>query len=270
MSKKIWLAIIGAMLLFAAPTAYAQEADPSEISDEIYEEAVEIALNEAVHTLYHEIGHMLVFALDLPIFGREEDAVDNLATVLLVEQDNDAADQVLSDTIYTFFASAQADTEPPAYYDSHSLDEQRGYQIVCMMYGVDPDFYGEIADMVDLPEDRRDTCQAESDVTFASWLGVIESYAPDGQTETGEIRIAYEPANEDYLPFKELLEALEVLENARDMLVSKIAVPIDVSISARQCDFANAWWDPQLQEIVLCYELIEYIAAVSAIDLAQE
>lgn len=34
---------------------------------------------------YHEVGHALVDVLELPITGKEEDAVDQLSTYVLVE-----------------------------------------------------------------------------------------------------------------------------------------------------------------------------------------
>src|SRR4029078_13036153 len=40
--------------------------------------------------LHHELGHALVDLLNLPVTGKEEDAVDQLATVVLLSSDNDA------------------------------------------------------------------------------------------------------------------------------------------------------------------------------------
>ncbi|MEE8525119.1 MAG: DUF4344 domain-containing metallopeptidase [Thermoanaerobaculia bacterium] len=49
------------------------------------EEIDEMVLGSGIFFLIHELGHALVHQLELPIAGREEDAVDGLATVILVE-----------------------------------------------------------------------------------------------------------------------------------------------------------------------------------------
>lgn len=45
----------------------------------------EATLGALQHTLLHELAHALIAMYDLPIVGKEEDAADNLATVLLLE-----------------------------------------------------------------------------------------------------------------------------------------------------------------------------------------
>jgi hypothetical protein len=44
------------------------------------------------------------------------------------------------------------------YYDTHGLDEQRAYQIVCLMVGADPVRFKDLADETKLPEDRQKSC----------------------------------------------------------------------------------------------------------------
>src|SRR6185295_2240523 len=43
------------------------------------------AIAAMVFVFYHELGHALIDIYDLPVTGREEDAVDQLATVMLLE-----------------------------------------------------------------------------------------------------------------------------------------------------------------------------------------
>jgi len=51
--------------------------------------------------MYHELGHALVGILDLPITGREEDAVNQLATVVLLRSGNDDDVDAVFDGAYT-------------------------------------------------------------------------------------------------------------------------------------------------------------------------
>ena len=44
-------------------------------------EAMAFAMHDAAFTMYHEVGHLLVGELGLPVLGKEEDAVDSWATI---------------------------------------------------------------------------------------------------------------------------------------------------------------------------------------------
>jgi len=48
----------------------------SDLTDEQLEEAKSFALGNTIFFLFHESGHMLVSEFDLPVLGKEEDAVD--------------------------------------------------------------------------------------------------------------------------------------------------------------------------------------------------
>jgi hypothetical protein len=54
------------------------------MSREQTEEAQLFILGNTVFTLHHELGHALIDQLDLPVLGREEDAVDHLATIMML------------------------------------------------------------------------------------------------------------------------------------------------------------------------------------------
>src|SRR3954469_17523823 len=101
-------------------------------------------------TMVHEIGHALVDILDLPITGGEEDAVDQLAAVVLLSSEDEADTVAVIDAAYTKLlrananAASQANLTPaqrkwyednPPTADEHSLDDQRFYNTVCLAYG---------------------------------------------------------------------------------------------------------------------------------------
>lgn len=50
-------------------------------TDEQLSEAMDVAMHDAVFTLYHESGHLLIDELKLPVLGKEEDAADALAII---------------------------------------------------------------------------------------------------------------------------------------------------------------------------------------------
>ena len=51
------------------------------------------------------------------------------------------------------------------------------------------------------------------------------------------------------------LQSRKVLENLADELRTNYALPGPVTIAAKQCDDANAFYDPETHSITYCYEL---------------
>src|SRR3954469_9011923 len=109
----------------------------------------------------HELGHELVSELDLMVLGREEDVADAYATIGVLKCGADFSRRVLVEAAKGWFMSAQRGRkvgDVPQYYERHGLDEQRAYQIVCLMVGSDPAGFADLADEAELPAERRRSC----------------------------------------------------------------------------------------------------------------
>ena len=63
------------------------EAEAKQKAYQVMADAMTFALHDAAFTMYHEVGHLLVGELGLPVLGKEEDAVDAWATIWLLEFD---------------------------------------------------------------------------------------------------------------------------------------------------------------------------------------
>src|SRR5688500_14135049 len=72
-----------ALAVPAAPAAARQ------MTAEERQEADLFVLGNTVFILYHELGHALIDLLNLPVLGREEDAADNLASVMMIPEQPD-------------------------------------------------------------------------------------------------------------------------------------------------------------------------------------
>ncbi|MEV6357079.1 DUF4344 domain-containing metallopeptidase [Streptomyces hydrogenans] len=131
--------------------------------------------------LFHELGHALVDLYDLPVTGREEDAVDQLAVLLLASGDERHTDYAIS-AINAWGAMWEAseggDPGVAGYSDVHSMDGQRFFNWACWLYGSDP---ARFADAVDaegnpdgvLPRDRAALCPAEFRRVDSSWRTLL-------------------------------------------------------------------------------------------------
>lgn len=140
------------------------------------EELDEAILGSTLFFLLHEMGHALVHILDLPITGREEDAVDDLAALILIEAD---AREDLISAAYSFdllAAHLEASGAELAFWDEHSLSAQRAYALTCMVYGSDPEVFGDLVSPDILPEARAVRCPREFGQKSESWDRLLDPY----------------------------------------------------------------------------------------------
>ena len=120
---------------------------------------IEFAHDAMLHTLYHEIGHALIDQFELPVVGKEEDAVDGLASMLLIEYyENGAAMAANAAELFALEGEARGDPDEQDFWGEHSLDEQRYYSTLCHIVGSDPQQYREIADDIGFSEERVEIC----------------------------------------------------------------------------------------------------------------
>jgi hypothetical protein len=147
--------------------------------DQTEEEATEggeAVAGATLFTFFHELGHALIDLYDLPVTGREEDAVDQLATMILLEGGEEGETAAL-DGAWSFLSEEEEDSEEePEFWDEHSLDEQRFYNIVCWSYGKNPEGLQDLVDDETLPGDRAERCPAEYDRMSRSWDALLDPY----------------------------------------------------------------------------------------------
>lgn len=134
----------------------------------------ERAVNDAVvFTALHEVGHALVDLLELPVTGREEDAVDQLAALVLAEG-VEGGDEAALNGIRGLAEEAE-DVDATALADEHALGPQRIYNVVCLVYGRDPEAYADWVDDI-LPAERAEQCPEEYERLSSSWDRLLAPY----------------------------------------------------------------------------------------------
>lgn len=142
------------------------------------EEAATAVANATMFTFYHELGHALIDLYDLPITGREEDAVDQLATRILLEGGEEGENAAI-DGANSFLTEAEAELDDLAFWDEHSLNDQRFYNILCWLYGKDPEGYQYLVDDETLPAGRAEQCPAEYQRMATSWDTLLSPYVKE-------------------------------------------------------------------------------------------
>lgn len=131
------------------------------------------AIDTVLHTLLHEAGHAFIADQNIPILGKEEDAVDNFAAVLMIEYVENGDDATISAADMFAFES----DDRPDYYDfgeyidEHSFDLQRYFSTLCLVYGSNAELHANLLDEVenDYLAERKDFCVFQYQAISENW-----------------------------------------------------------------------------------------------------
>lgn len=232
--------------LAAAPMARAQDWAQDEAT-------LEFVDANMLATFYHELGHALIDTLQLPVLGREEDAADTLSTLLIHDLwQEDAAVAMVYHTAGAYYAYAsEAQGYELAYWDEHSLDMQRYYNMICLFYGANPDEREDVAIELELPVDRAERCPDEFQLAYDSWGVMLEGLEPGA----GKKGLVMEAGDGNDMLYS--LIATEVAE-----LNKSYGLPQDISVGVEPCGTANAFYSPDDKRITICTEYAEDLARV--------
>lgn len=135
------------------------------------------AMDTLLHTLLHEAGHAYVADYALPILGKEEDAVDNFAAVVMLNYVEGGADAAISAADMFSFESE----DRPEYYNffeyigEHSFDLQRYFSTLCLVYGSEPDNYPSLLDEIEAEyrEEQKQKCEMTFEQIDMNWKQVL-------------------------------------------------------------------------------------------------
>ncbi len=228
------------------------------LADRELDKSVRYVINNALFTLYHEVGHLLVDKHQWPVLGREEDVADNFATYMLLTQRRRSFQQALKDAALgwkledEYYGGRRDDS---SYYGEHSLDLQRAYQIVCMMVGEDRDTFYSTAQEWGIDRTRQATCRNDYEQISRSLEQLLTPYL--NTSNRANVTINYERAGADLsLAYKTLRDS-RMLESIAQDLRYNFGLTSNIRITAKLCGEPNAFYDSDSSEIIMCYELLE-------------
>ena len=220
-------------------------------------ESIEFIVGNVIFAVVHEVGHMLVSELTLPVLGHEEDAVDAFAVLTGLNLGNAFSDRVLSESARGWFLSEHRDKKekiPTVYYDEHGLDEQRAYNIVCLMVGSHPQKFAPLAEKTKLPEERQKTCHRDYHRAFSSWDQVLTPHIRRSDQPKSQITAAYADIAQ-YEFVKRGLGHMRLLETLAEHLSDRYVWRGPVAFEMTTCSEPGAFWDASIRKIIVCYEL---------------
>jgi hypothetical protein len=140
------------------------------------QEAASSAAQVFVFVTLHEVGHALVDVLNLPITGREEDAVDQMAAVLLSSDDSGEQAVLVTAISFLVMGTQRTQAELNTFWDTHSFSLQRFVDLTCLVYGKNPGKYTYLVEKQILHRDRAVRCPKEYQQKRDSWARLLAPY----------------------------------------------------------------------------------------------
>ncbi len=268
MHYKSLVIVFFTVLLILIPVAHSESPDVA--TPEFTAE--EFVIANTLWTLLHETAHMLISELNIAVFGHEEDAADQIATITLLHATTDLGVPESIPEVNAVIAAAQAlriewelgerNHVQAAYWDNHALDIQRFYNMMCLLYGSDPDKYEEVEKQLGLPYQRAFSCaDYEHEQARRAVYRIIEVYGRlyDSDNTRGKVRVIYEkPLSEKHRRIRAIVKKAGVAKLVARHLERLVALPNDINIVFVAClGKETAFWQRDRKEVVMCYDLLE-------------
>src|SRR5262249_24886406 len=190
-----------------APTRPYRPGGPATICYELVEQIERVAaktdedkremvlVGTFVQAMFHEVALAVLDVLQVPIWGRREDAADRLAGFIMLQFGEDVARQTVIGT-GLFLETAGKNWTGKEFANATSPEAQRYFNFLCMAYGGPPKTFEFLVKPDDkqqtiLPQDRADRCKDEyAQVRKAFNLRIMPYVDPDLLVKVKSVRWA--------------------------------------------------------------------------------
>ncbi len=127
--------------------------------------------------LYHELAHAFIDLYNLPVLGREEDAADALATLLVIRLVENGGHMALTAAdLLARIAANLPHAAKTSFWSEHTLDQQRFAQVVCWVYGSDTATFAPLIASGALPQRQAWRCPDVFAVMAQGWLRLLDRH----------------------------------------------------------------------------------------------
>jgi len=236
---------------------YAKDPQFKGHTEQQVRDRIEFVAGNVIFATVHEVGHMLVAEMGIPVLGKEEDAVDAFAVVTGLKLGDALSDRILTQSARGWFLSDKRNQKQKikmVFYDEHGLDRQRAYNIVCLMVGGNPEKFSKLAEMTKMPEERQGTCQGDFSNASWSWNKVLEPHIRKPDQPKADIPVVYSPTKK-YAVYEKGFREIRLLEVLAEHLSDRFVWRKPVSMVMEECNEPGARWDLSDRKIHVCYEL---------------
>ena len=149
-------------------------------SEEDLQQAGIAVAGATLFIFFHQAGHALIRLDALPVAGGEEEAADQLATLVLLDSGREG-EKAAMDGASTLLnleknPKAQALLAKMPFWSAHALSQQRFANIICWIYGKTPADFLDLVEDGTLSEERAGQCPAEYERMAKVWETLLAPY----------------------------------------------------------------------------------------------
>lgn len=262
------LVIVASLVAWPAAAQRGQTLDPSK---------VEFVLGNLEFSLIHELAHIAIRELEIPILGSEEQAADYIAAMSLINPIESPPGGNIgwlrfalstADAFEILWGLAAETSNEFPYWDTHALSIQRFYAITCLIYGSDSDRFASLPERVQMPIERAAACPGEYDRAKVSmtWLRGFAEQRHAGPQQ-GEFAVEYQqPPSRTSEQLVSTIKEQGLVDWTAQRFMELAGIPGDIRLVFRSCGMPEAAWLPASRELVMCYELLDYLYALSPLE----
>lgn len=262
MTRFVALIVAIVLSLTALPVA---ALDLSGLSKQDRADTLRFAVNNGLFTLYHEVAHLLIDTLALPVLGKEEDAADNIATWVLLQKNTPEANLTLEDAAHGWVLTGRSYDDyfgGDDYASGYSPDRHRAMQIVCLMVGADGAAFRRVANAYNIPSERQHTCLFDYGLVDRTLANLLVQKASGTRVD-----VTYHDGGRRLQLAERVFRGSGIFDDVAEELRQGYRIDRRVKFTARRCGESNAFYDPATTEIIFCYELMEDFMQLYVDDL---
>lgn len=241
-------------------TEFATNTSFATLSPEQQLDGMFFVVGNMLFAVVHEFGHAVINEMQVPVIGRMEDGADSFAIVTGLKLMTDTSVRSLIQAGKGWFFLNLAEQKSgglTAYYDSHGMNLQRAYQIVCYMVGASPEKFTALANATNLPESRQKSCKDDYAIASWSWEVVLWKYQTEPGKPSAKITVNYDETPGPFAVYAKTFKELRFLDRLADLAMEKFVWAHPITMSMETCGKVNAWWSEPNSKITVCYELVE-------------
>jgi hypothetical protein len=119
-------------------------ADITRLNTSDADEQALIIHGTLVEAVLHEVAYAVFDLLEVPVWGREEDAADRLSALIMVQFGDEIARTTIAGTV-KFFDYSNHEWTGADFAQEESPEAQRFYNYLCIAYGGDPQTFDFVA-----------------------------------------------------------------------------------------------------------------------------
>ena len=216
-------------------------------------------------TIFHELGHFVIRNYDVQKFTFEEDLADSYVVYNLLKRSsqfksNELYEKLSADfhkvlmagaDVYYYKALLGIDNKKAAY--SHSTDQRRFYNYVCLMKDGNADFFNKYIKKRQLEKILKNKCTSRYSNLVKSWNFFLEGKW--GRNELNYYKIIYKDS--DLKSHKTIKKYLDRRNNWIDWSMKKFKTKTEhkLTVIFENCKgIRNAFYIDKTKTIKICYE----------------